>query len=293
MDSEQFQTLLPWLANNTLAPADREAMIAYLAAHPEARGEVRETAMAMATLGGHPRDEWLAETARDTPFEHRTAVLNHLTTCDECAEIVALARVAHLTPLADERAQVATPEAANDSFPVPSKKMPSAVRAVALAAMLLAGIGLGRFWTHLDAPPAQVIVAEVAAPDAGSIAALRALPVSVVPSTLRGEGEEADLLLGPDRDAFLVDVQIPKSAESVSALSARLETADGELVTALVPGPRFDGHYINVAIPAADLVADRDYVLILEDAATGETIDRYDLRSGAAPASDAPAATSP
>lgn len=301
MDSEKFQELLPWLANNTLAPADRDAMIAFLAAHPEARGDVREIALAMVSVGGHPANDWLAETARDASFEHRTAVLNHLATCVDCAEVVALARVAHATPEMQRVATSAEP-ASSPAVPFtprpssrPLRNLPMVARALAVAAILLACIGLGRFWERLDAPPARVIIAEVPAPDAGTIAALRAVPISVAPSTLRGEGEDADLLLGPDRDAFMVEMQLPTTAADVAVLGSRLETQAGELVTALVPGPRSgrDGILVNVMIPAADLVADQHYVLVVEDVETGHVLDRYPLRAGTMPESDSPAAVSP
>lgn len=136
MTCNEVATLLPWLVNDTLAEGERAQVLAHLSTCEACRNELAETAFAFRVYGQHPGARALAAWVFDQPADEDLRwVREHVEQCEDCAEQVALLRQskafldADVVPLA--------PRPARPSVPL--------WRQLAVAASVLAVIGLGSF----------------------------------------------------------------------------------------------------------------------------------------------------
>jgi anti-sigma factor RsiW len=91
MDCETSTTLLPWLLNGSLDPAELEELGRHVAACDRCREELARTRLAFDLYGSHPAAAELAEyVAGELPAVAAATVADHLGLCAECRDEVEL-----------------------------------------------------------------------------------------------------------------------------------------------------------------------------------------------------------
>ena len=151
MDCTTATDLLPWLINGSLDASEREGVLAHLEGCPACRGELESTVLTWAVHGQHVPTGLLVAHAMGEPLPAEAArtVEEHLAHCGQCAaeaELVAQAeRVARTATIG---ATPSAPAKAPTAATLATTRGPGFRRYGALAAALVAGVGVaGWLWS--------------------------------------------------------------------------------------------------------------------------------------------------
>lgn len=134
---------LPWLLNGSLEDDERRRLTEHLDRCAACQAEWKETRQAAAVFGAHAPAAVLVRLAWDEPLDAAEATLarDHLATCAECTEDLALARRSRIAERSDR------PAGRPAALPT--------TRYAALAAGLAASFAAGVVW-HSGQPPAPL-----------------------------------------------------------------------------------------------------------------------------------------
>lgn len=93
MNCENAMELLPWRANGSLSPAERQELDEHLAGCPACREELEQTRLAAEIYGAHPAADELYDLAAEALAPSRKDLIErHVASCSTCAEEVAMIR---------------------------------------------------------------------------------------------------------------------------------------------------------------------------------------------------------
>lgn len=144
MNCDTARELLPWLLNRSLDDAERRQLVAHLEDCDECRTELAELQLAARIYSAHlPTEEVVAHAYGQPTRLDPSLVALHLATCERCAEELALVEESHR--LADDAAEPDDePGRVVPFLPAETgRRLGGAWTALALAASLIAAVGLG------------------------------------------------------------------------------------------------------------------------------------------------------
>lgn len=269
MDTERARELLPWLLNGSLEEPERGELIAALHGDEELRRDLAETRAAGEIFARHLSAEDLVAHVFGAPTELSVARIEaHLALCERCAEELALTRESRSLEQAPQGAEGARPDVLPFRRPAAATVGAGAWRALALAASLLAMVGLGGWLVTWNA--SQERVADLAAslrdsvPPAQSRALTDGGTLGLRPLDEALRGQQGPRLAPGGTFAAHELIVYPPESEVEDAVAAvwelRLVDADGqELIRAqqapVMPG---DSHLVFrvPALPPGDHVAE-------------------------------------
>jgi predicted anti-sigma-YlaC factor YlaD len=266
---------LPWLVNGSLSAEESDRVKRHLATCADCRRELTETAAAFEIFDEHLPAEVLIGLAFGEPAGSTAAEL-HLTSCEICADRLALVR--------ESRGELARAESEESSPPVSGEPRPREYvpagqarwRSLAMAASVAAMIAAtGWIWSWQSAGRSPATFRGTAPATGGASAAEPLLNVAVAtlaPDRLAGLETDGQAPARVPLEAAGVTLVLESDLASDVPVSCRLAAADGSVVWSRDGLERRPEGGYALSVPTAGLGAGRYVLSLLDD-------DGYELES--------------